>query len=166
MNLTIVLYEPYPNGMACTNRIHYYAKGINESGGHANIIIPRPSEHDGASARNHDYIGQYEGVRYEYTCGTVIRPGSFIKRRLTNTKGLLVAALNVYRNRHESDAILIVTNILLPIIIFAMVAKISRLKYIQEKSELPFYHKHPKNVLQKLYQETYKKYVYKLEMIF
>ncbi len=44
MKILIILNEPYPIGMACTKRIHLYAKGLTELGNNVKIIIPKPTE--------------------------------------------------------------------------------------------------------------------------
>jgi len=60
MNISILLLQPYPNGMACTNRIHNYAKGITELGGNVKILIPKPTEGYDTKAKNKIVTGEYE----------------------------------------------------------------------------------------------------------
>ena len=162
MNLAIVLYQPYPHGFACTNRIHYYAQGVNELGGKSRVYIPIPTEYNEQSAKNYLTKGVHKTVSFEYTCGTPIRPGNFIARRFSYFKGPLSAALGLFKKRNEIDAILIVSNKLIPILFFKIISIILNVKYIIEKSELPFYNKQPRYFPQKIYQHLYTKYVYKL----
>ena len=87
MRVAILLNEAYPVGMAASNRIHLYAKGLLEKGNDVRIFIPRPTELHG-KIRNHDRKGEYEGVYFKYACNPV-KSGSFIKRRIQNTKSVI-----------------------------------------------------------------------------
>ena len=52
LNIKIIFYDPYPHGMALTNRINLYAKGIVEAGGSVQILIQRPTERNCENAHN------------------------------------------------------------------------------------------------------------------
>lgn len=160
MKIRIILLEPYPHGMACTNRVHNYAKGFCEIGGDVQIIIPKPTEADHAIARNKTLSGRYEGIHYEYTCGTTIRGNTFIKRRLLVLKGLIGATATLIKSRHHLDAVLLVSNSLGYILYFKLLTSLLGAKYLQEKSELPFV-KRKKNPFLELYSHFYINCVYK-----
>ena len=79
MKIAILLNQSYPYGMACTNRIHLYAKGLVELGNDVEILVPRFTE-DLGKAINHKIEGEFEGVKFKYACNP-IRSKSFIGRR-------------------------------------------------------------------------------------
>lgn len=162
MDLKIIMYAPYPHGMASTVRIHNYAKGIAEAGGKVQVLVPRPTERYLDTARNTDIRGVYEAVDFEYTCGTTARPDSFIKRRLLEIRGILRAGRILVRDRKEIDAVLLVTNHCLSILYFALLCKALGLLYLQEKSEMPFFSRVPRNIFERVYQYLYKQHIYKL----
>ena len=58
MKILFILCGPYPLGMACTKRIHLFAKGLVEQGHKVKIIIPQPTEKIGA-VKNNNIRGNY-----------------------------------------------------------------------------------------------------------
>ena len=161
MNIKILLVEPYPNGMACTNRIHFYAKGLIELGNQVQIIIPKPTEVKPANIQNHIVAGKYEGVDFEYSCGSTIRGKSFFKKRILVLKGIIRATKIIIQSSKRVDIIILVSNSLGYILFFKLITKLLNIVYVQEKSELPFINR--KELLgTKLYHNLYINYVYKL----
>ena len=68
--ISIYLREPYPIGMACTKRIHLYAKGLIACGNEVKIILPKATETIG-SCYNKSIKGIFQGVPYEYSSKTI-----------------------------------------------------------------------------------------------
>lgn len=163
MNIKIILYDPYPHGMACTNRIHLYAKGIMETGGNVEILIPRPYERDSQKMRNVQSHGCFEGVDFIYTCGTTVRSHSFLMRRLIELRGLFRAAKILLHGarRRNTQAVLFIGNEWLFIVFFKIACRLLKLLFLQEKSEFPFYNKRPVTFVSKCYQNLYTKYIYR-----
>ena len=135
MKIAILLNEPYPYGMACTNRIHLYAKGLVELGNEVEIIIPRNTEEPG-KIRNHYISGEYENVKFKYACNPV-RKKSFIERRIQN----FISPINTFNHLilYKPDVILIVANNIKYILLGKFCSIITKAKLIREKSEVPFY---------------------------
>lgn len=161
MKMAVVMRQPYPYGMACTNRIHKYAKGLIELGGVVQIFVPRPTELEESSARNKFAKGQYEGIKFEYTCGTPLRAKTFGRRRMLELKGFVVLVYRLIKKREEIDTILLVSNAPLFILFFWLFTSILEMVYLQEKSELPFYNSKTKCMGSKWYQYLYTRYIYK-----
>ena len=155
MNILIVLPDSYPVGMACTNRIHLYARGLIECGHDVKIMIPKPFEKPGA-INNPDRKGVYEGVPFEYSWHTPIRSSNFIVRRIHDLISPIFAVWKALLGRHE--AILIVSNSISIIFPFKVVSLLTGSLLLQEKSELPFYMQEQLTKVQKLYV----KYIYRL----
>ena len=137
MNITIVLNQPYPHGMACTNRIHNYAKGLQESGHRVEIIIPIALENS-SEAKNSIASGQHEGVSFTYAGGSTYRSQSFLRRRVEDTIGPLQAVYHTVRSTEKADAIILVSNRIYHILLFKAATALISAVFIQEKSELPF----------------------------
>ena len=157
MNIKIILNQPYPHGMACTNRIHHYAKGLQEQGHHVEIIVPIPLENP-TDVKNKAAMGQYQGVNFRYAGGTPVRSESFIGRRLHDILSPLKAA--VYLRKESPDAILLVSTYLYHILLFKLVALSISAVYLNERSEFPFVFKKKKGLLYALYKKLYNQFAH------
>ena len=148
--------------MACTNRIHYYAKGLKELGNQVQIIIPKPTEISG-KIRNHTVFGKYEGVDFEYTCGTTIRGKSFLKRRLLVLKGIIRSSKIFLQSREKIDALILVQDYSLGyILFFKLITRLLSIIFIKEQSELPFIFRTKGSLLTRIYRKLYVNHVYRL----
>lgn len=161
MNIRFILNQPYPHGMACTNRVHNYAKGLSELGHQIEIIIPIPLEQE-AEAKNHQAVGQHEGVSYRYMGNTPYRSENFLRRRIGDIIQPLMAARHLSVSPIRTNAILLVSNSLFHILLFKAVAIYAGAVYIQEKSELPFAFSRRKGALTNLYRKIYNRLVYRI----
>jgi glycosyltransferase involved in cell wall biosynthesis len=161
MNIQLILDDLYPNGLASTVRIHLYAKGFVESGNKVFIIIPRPYEKHGKTPKNTESFGFVDNVEFKYSALTTQRSKHFLLRQLIDIFALFNAAILTLKRRRETDVILIVSNNLIQILLFKLVALITNKVIIQEKSEFPFIFQ-KQLPLNSIYQKLYVKYVYKL----
>lgn len=73
MKVYIVTGEPFPNGMAATNRIRCYARAISEGGIPCEVLIYRRTEVYGSRVKNSETLGKYEGVPFRYTARSTSR---------------------------------------------------------------------------------------------
>ena len=160
MNIKIILNQPYPHGMACTNRIHYYAKALKELNHQVEIIIPIPLEQP-KEAKNHEAAGQYEGVRFRYATDSPYRSTSFLQRRIEDAVGPLRVAHRLLSSKQKPDVILLVSNSVFHTIVFKVVSTILRAAYLLEKSELPFAFSKQKKVLSGLYRRIHNRLIYR-----
>lgn len=158
MNVKIILNQPYPRGMACTNRIHYYAKGLKEFGHQVEIIVPIPLEQKG-EAKNHEGAGQHEGIDFKYALGSSYRSPSFLQRRIGDLLGPLKAANDLLKS--EADVILLVSNSLFHIVTFKVASSFLSATYLLEKSELPFAFSRKSNFLTVVYRRSHNRLVYR-----
>ena len=70
MKVYIVAKEPFPNGMAATNRIKCYAKAIKDGGLSCEILVYGCTEIRRDGIRNTEAQGFYEGIPFRYIGGT------------------------------------------------------------------------------------------------
>jgi glycosyltransferase involved in cell wall biosynthesis len=92
----------FPNGTAAANRLRHLARGVAGRGLRATVLLTKPSE-AAEKPRNLEARGEYQGVEFEYTCGTTIRSASFARRRLHGARGRLVALWRLARASREPD---------------------------------------------------------------
>ena len=72
MRVFIITKEPFPNGMAATNRIKCYARAIHVGGLSCEVLVCGCTEIKGEEIRNTEAIGLYEGVPFRYIGGTTV----------------------------------------------------------------------------------------------
>jgi glycosyltransferase involved in cell wall biosynthesis len=138
MKIAFYLNEPYPNGMACTKRVHLYAKGLIALGNNVKIIIPRATENS-KFVENKTIKGKYEGVNYEYASNSTIRSYSFFKRRIQDIFAFFKSLKLIIG--FKPDIVLFVGNSFFHILGLYVLKKIYKWKLLREKSEVPFSHK-------------------------
>ena len=81
MKVFIITSESIPNGMAATNRILCYAKGLKTNDVDCTILITHRTEKYNA-IKNRLSCGNIDGVKYQYIPTSTIRSKYFIKRRI------------------------------------------------------------------------------------
>lgn len=84
MKVYIVTREPFPNGMAGTNRIKCYAKAIQEQGIPCEVIIFVRSEVYGKSPKNTMREGIIEGISYKYIGAVPLRHKNIFVRKIND----------------------------------------------------------------------------------
>jgi glycosyltransferase involved in cell wall biosynthesis len=159
MNIIVITNEPFPIGMAATNRIASYSKGIVELGNKLKVFCLRPLEKE-TNVFNKFAKGIYNKIEYEYTSGTTIWPNNKVKKIYVVIKGLFNAIIRI-RQENKIDCVIIVVNAVIPILLFYFLTRILKIKYVQEKSEYPFVLRN-KTFTGKIYSYFYIKFIYKL----
>ena len=147
MRIAILLNAPYPFGMATTNRVHLYAKGLLSCGNDVCIFIPKPTETAG-KVRNTAVSGEFEGIKYFYGHNTTVRSTSFLGRRTHDFSSLFRTLSLIIR--YKPSIVLVVGSPLQYILLGKIASVIAGSKYIREKSEIPFSHVKKLSFLQKL----------------
>ena len=160
MNITIILNEAYPHGMAATNRIHLYAKRFVERGHDVEIVVPRPTERHHTNALNFETKGEYEGVKFRYPINPV-RSKSFLRRRFNDFISYFITVSYIFRKKRNTDILLIVDNRWYMIIICKLFCMLFKSKFVLEISEFPFVFA-TKGGLYKIYRKVYVNNIFKL----
>ena len=149
-NLVIISHGAYPYGMAPTQRMHLYAKSIVQLGCEVKIILPNPPR---KIFNNKLAEGEYQGVHFKYTCGTSIRPKSYLKRRFLFTWGQISLLFYLIGNRRKIDAVIVTTVPYFSIlIIYSLLLAILGIPSIREINEYRFFRNHAKDMVAKIYQ--------------
>jgi glycosyltransferase involved in cell wall biosynthesis len=75
----------YPEGSGAAARTHAYAKGLSESGAAVHVVSLLTPSRSGPGM-NAEASGAYDGVPFEYACGTRTRRSTFMGRRLLEAR--------------------------------------------------------------------------------
>ncbi len=152
INLLVVTSIPFPYGLASTNRIISYSKGLVELGETVSVITSnwdRPTQ---------KVFYEFEGIKYR----------TFGKERKGQVKKTLDLILSVFKlwffmlNKVRNyNSVLIVSNNFTLIVLTYLACKMNGVKLYQEKSEFPFVLNN-KSIFGRLYAKFYVNNVYKL----
>ena len=144
MRILILLNEPYPFGMACTNRTHLYAKGLSELNNNVLVIIPVPKDNS-LKARNFSRKGSYENVKYLYSWTSSVRNSNFFLRRLHDVFGPFIAL--IYSIKFKPEFLILVSHSFYHNLIAKLIIVVTKSKLIIEQTEIPY---HKKEVISKI----------------
>src|SRR5665647_292221 len=90
----------FPLGMANTNRVLHLSRSLVEQNAGITVLYRRVSERPG-SVRNENVRGTFAGISYEYTCGSTVRPDSFVGRRYREARGFATVLLRLARPKRS-----------------------------------------------------------------
>ena len=82
MKVYIITKEPFPYGMAATNRIICYAKALQHENIPCEVIIFTRTEVYGKKSNNTINKGNYEGISFRYISNTTFRSKNVIIRKI------------------------------------------------------------------------------------
>lgn len=140
MHVSIVIAdEPFPVGMACTNRILTIARGLVENGIPVQVICLVPMESEERGVRNREAGGVYNNIPFTYTPGTTIRSRNPIARKLQKLRGLAGGIAMLLRMKRQPGPHILMLWIRTPmrILLFALLAKIFGFTFFRDMTEYP-----------------------------
>jgi glycosyltransferase involved in cell wall biosynthesis len=163
MNIKILTEAPFPYGMAVTNRIISYSRGIVELGHDVEVVCLKPTEKDPKRIQNKEFKGDFSGIRFYYSAKTTLWQGSKFQKIWLLHKGMFGAVkyLRSFGKNAKPDVLLLVSNKLYYVYTFYIVSRLLKIPYFQEKSEFPFVLR-KKSKPGKMYARFYVNSVYKL----
>ncbi len=139
IKIVILTTNPFPIGLAGTNRILSYCKGFLHHGYQPEVICIRPTEHY-SNVFNKQASGMYEGIRYSYNGRTTIRVKSFWGRRLRDTiavVGSILLYINLLQKKEVFFSIFYGNNIFAEISLIFLTRLFGK-KICKEESENPY----------------------------
>lgn len=136
MNVYILTGEPFPIGMAATNRIICYSKGLINQHVNCVVVIYQRTGQNNKEQHNTVAKGLYENISYRYIGGSVERSISFLRRRIDDAIDyartlffcFTLKPTDVLFNFHTKKRLFI------PIF---LAAKLKRFKVVRELCEYP-----------------------------
>lgn len=105
MKVFIVTGEPFPNGMAATNRIKCYAKAFISQNVDCEVVIYRKTENHNSN-RNTVGNGVMDGILFRYTQGSPICSSNYVIRHFESYTAEHKALKYLSRSIHPNDVIL------------------------------------------------------------
>ena len=106
MKVYIVTREPFPNGMAATNRIKCYAKALISIGVECNVIINTRTEIYGRIPNNIVGKGLYEDIPFQYIGGTPLRNRNILIRQINDKLDFWRLIFFLRKNLQNGDVVL------------------------------------------------------------
>lgn len=105
MKVIILTSEPFPNGMAATNRIKCYARALTEGGINCEVVIFRRTEVYGRPPKNTIGTGTSSGIPYRYIGKTPLRDSNVFIRQLNDIRDIINTADYLRKNLTENDVL-------------------------------------------------------------
>lgn len=162
MNILILHDDPFPIGMAATNRAISNAKGMIENGAEVSVLCLRPYEREGKVIINRDAEGIYQGIKYKYSTPSTVWPTNKFNKLITLIKSFTGSVIEIHRinKQKKVHALILCSNHPVHIILFWLSSRVLKIKYIQEKSEFPFV-LNRKHLFGRIYAWFYTTFFYK-----
>lgn len=105
MKIYILTREPFPNGMAATNRIKCYAKAILEKGVPCEVLICTRTEVYGKAPKNTIGEGVFENIPYKYIGGTPLRGSNIVLRQINDRIDKMRTMQYLFKHLKEDDIV-------------------------------------------------------------
>lgn len=128
--------EPFPVGMAATNRIISIARGFLFHQMDAEIIIIRKTERY-KEERNLERQGTHRGIKFRYIANSPGMAASYLKRRLDNVFINWKLFLFSMRRLDKNTVAYYYATVTLPAIILWLTSRLKRSVLVKEESEHP-----------------------------
>jgi glycosyltransferase involved in cell wall biosynthesis len=149
IHCAVICIYPFPLGLAPTNRIIAYSKGMQENGAAVKIYVPFPTD-DFSTANNKQVEGDFQGISYTYTSGR--RKSKYKSFRalavlsgFRKLKGYLTSSFKIYKDSKDRpyDCIFISTDAIPSLFIYSLLAKFINAKaiFIFDEYPIPIRHK-------------------------
>ncbi len=129
--------EPFPIGMAATNRIISYAKGFIFHGKSTEVICVRRSEVHGKKGYNSEVDGLYQGIKFKYLTKSTIKSDYFLLRRVHNFQILFHLFFYSFKHINKEVASIYYGNKMTLALILWLTNKIKRGVLLKDISEHP-----------------------------
>ena len=84
MKVYIITNEPFPNGMAATNRIKCYAKALLSRKIECEILIFRRTENCNKKIYNTEKVGCIDGIPFQYMGSSPVRSNNTFIRKIND----------------------------------------------------------------------------------
>lgn len=107
MKVYIITKEPFPNGMAATNRVKCYARAIHDGGIECEVLICSGTEIERSIIRNTNASGMYEGIPFKYIGGSPIVSSNMAVRLLSQVNRQWKTECYLRRSIKKGDVILL-----------------------------------------------------------
>lgn len=137
MKVYIVTFNPFPNGMAATNRILHYGRGVVSAGVDCEVVVGQRTEFIGLK-RNEKAKGVYKDVYFTYPFKQIYRSRYFVKRRIDDFIDYFVLLHYLCVNVKRGDVVLQFSDKTTLSFFLQLICYIKGGRKVRELCELPF----------------------------
>jgi glycosyltransferase involved in cell wall biosynthesis len=146
---------PFPHGMAMTSRARLMAQALIKTGVHVRLLSLQASERP-PRIENAVACGECQGIPFEYTSGTSVRPDAFAARRLTDAWGWVHGALRLVQLRRQGLLDLVFLWFWTPrpaarLLCYVTLLRLMRVPVVREVNEIPWSLKPDATLLERLW---------------
>lgn len=138
IKVTILFDQPFPIGMASTNRIISLSRGLIENNVKVKVLCIKPTE-DAKDVINKSNNGEYKGILYRYVASSTIWPSGKFKQKLIQLFGLLVSSylLVLYKIKDDLDVLIYPGYNFKFNILYFILSRLIKVKYVYAIDEFP-----------------------------
>ena len=104
MKVYILTSEPFPIGLAATNRILHYCKGLVADGVDCEVAVIYRTER--CVGVNTCAQGEFNGIKFSYIPGTTRRSNSFLRRRIDDMFDTIKSLIFLQKEVKHGDIVL------------------------------------------------------------
>ncbi len=139
MTVYIITKQPFPNGMAGTNRVTCYAQAIISQGIQCKVIIFTRTEIYDKQPKNSQSSGNFEGIEYTYIGKTPIRNRFALIRKYFDFHDKVGLLFYLWKNLKKNDIVISYADRDVELInIVIRTTHLKRAKFIRDLCELPY----------------------------
>ncbi len=148
-NAAIISIYPFPQGMATTNRILAYSKGLSINGAKVNIFNPFPTDQYREEGRIQN-TGTFDGISYNFTSGRYLSKSRWTRGliRVSGIKrvyGYITSFIEISREHKKSrfDCLIISTDEIRSLFVYSFLASYLKIPsvFIFDEYPTPIRHK-------------------------
>lgn len=141
LKIKIITTAPFPIGMAGSNRIMTYAKGLVDNDCNVSVVCMKTTENPG-NVFNTSPFGQIDGISYKYPGGKTIVSSNIIKRRIDDFYGLYRTCFDLLKEKQtdKTDAIIFYSFSFPRAIPLFLITRLKKNLFLVESSEFPSIH--------------------------
>lgn len=152
IKIRILTTEPFPTGLAASNRIMTYAKGFVEQNCQISVHCIKPTERPD-KIFNHASSGMIDGIYFAYSGGKTVLHRKFINRRIDNTIGLIRISYEILKEKkkNKTDVIIYYSSLPLTAMVFYLITRFKKILFLKEESEIPEVYLQNMNFIQKFF---------------
>lgn len=145
LKIRILTTEPFPIGLAASNRIGTYAKGLSELGCEVIVSVMGPTELP-AQIFNKKKSGSINNFRFEYYGRKTFLSNNIFRRKMDIFISNWDMCLSIIKEKKEdkTDAIIYYSSSTSRAILIFFISRIKKILFLKEESELPFIYEHNK----------------------
>ena len=138
LNIKIITTAPFPIGMAESNRIMTYAKGLIENNCNVSVICMKTTE-NAENVFNKSPSGIIDEIYYKYSLGKTTISSNVIKRRIDDFNGLLRTCVDLFKEKknNKTDVIIFYSFSTLRALVLFFITRLKNIIFLKEESEFP-----------------------------